>query len=302
MNILGLVFSLLLILSYAFYACSDKQKGSNRLRTTYIGHEKVQRKILNSYQSELYKNMGRLKQRISSIPTAEMAAEDELPDEEEAAQPAKPRKPDLNHECAKLDLWPLAQEGRANHPALYELAAKLIRTFYTSLNVKEKNFEYHFLDALLSAIKTHPQGALFAFEKLELPGYQHLYYKMLRGTKRWDLAAQTGYPPLLDYIKASSSKEKVCLFHAHPDVLTYLFGPKVSADLYAAIHQQGTALTRELVEKHFSEARLLSPDPELLDLLHFGHTDHPEFRKALVAQESHVSLRQTVFIDRGKGT
>lgn len=300
MNILGLVFSLLLILSYAFYACSDKQKGSTRLRTTYIGHETVHRKILNSYQSEVYKNMGRSGQS-SSIPIPELEAEEELPDEaEEKATPAKPKKPDLNHECAKLDLWPLAQEGRENHLALYELAAKLIRTFYAPLNVKEKNFEYHFLDALLTAIKTHPQGAPFAFEKLELPGYQPLYYKMLRGTKEWDLAAQIGYPPLLDYIKASSSKEKVCLFHAHPDVLTYLFGPKVAAALYPAIHQQGTALTKELVEKHFSDARLLSPDPELLSLLHFGHTDHPEFRKALTAQDNHVSLRQTVYLEKGK--
>ena len=57
MNILGLVFSLLLILSYGFYACWDKQWASSRLRTTYVGNEKITRQVLNHYQSEFYEGL-----------------------------------------------------------------------------------------------------------------------------------------------------------------------------------------------------------------------------------------------------
>lgn len=296
MNVLGLVFSLLLILSYGFYACWDKQTASNRLRTTYVGHEKVNRKILNSYQSAVYKNLGRKRNPATEIHAKELTDEEEIFDKEETAA-SKAQKPDMNHQCAKLNLWPLIQEGRENHPVLYELAANLIRTFYGSLNEREKRFEYRFLDALLSAARAFPQDTPFAFEKILLEDYQLLYYKMLKGTKEWDLAANIGYPSLLDYIKASSGQDKICLFHAHPDVFTVLFGPKVAANLYPAIHQQnGPALTQEFVEKFCSEAHLISVDPELLKLLEYGRPDHPEHKKTIVAHDNHICLRQTVYL------
>ncbi|HSX10107.1 MAG TPA: hypothetical protein VLF94_00100 [Chlamydiales bacterium] len=295
MNILGLVFSLLLILSYGFYACWDKQTASNRLRTTYVGHERANRKILNSYQSEVYKHLGRKAKPATEAHAASLVEEEELPDEEQPQTQAK--KPDPNHQCAKLNLWPLIQEGRECHPMLYELTANLIRTFYAPLSDGAKRFEYRLLDALLAAAKAFPRETPFAFEKILLPHYPLTYYKMLKGTKEWDLSAHVGYPPLLDYIKADPSKDKICLFHAHPDALTVLFGPTVAASLYSTVHQQGgPALTRELVEKHCSDARLLNLDPDLLALFEYGHPDHPEHKKTLIAHDHHISLRKTVYL------
>jgi hypothetical protein len=58
MNVLGLVFSILLILSYGFYACWDKHTAASRLRNTYVAYQQVNRKILNSFESSVYENFG----------------------------------------------------------------------------------------------------------------------------------------------------------------------------------------------------------------------------------------------------
>lgn len=294
MNILGLVFSVLLILSYGFYACWDKQLASSRLRTTYVSHEKVNRKILNSYQSKVYDHLG--SQKKTPEP------HEEETDEEEVSQPAQPKskKPDLNRECARLNLWPLIQEGREAHPTLYELAAKMIRTFYSPLQNQKKRFEYHFLDALLAAAKAAlQQRTPFALEKVDLndADLQRIYYKMLKGTKQWDLSLGLGYPSLLDYVKAERSTEKICLFHAHPDLITALFNGKIAASLYAEIHQkEGPAVTKELVEKVCSEHHQISVDPELFKLLEFGKPFHEEHKKTFIAEEGEISLRKNLYL------
>lgn len=291
MNILGLVFSLLLIFSYGFYACWDKQTASHRLRTTYIAHEKANRQILNSYQSEIYNHQWQGK--ATSKP-----GKKELSDEDAQKSPSVAvKKLDPNRECAKLNLWPLIQEGRENHPALYKLTARLIRTFYGSFEHSEKQFEYHFLDAILSSARTFPQNCPFAFEKILLKDYQPIFYKMLKGTKEWDLDMHTGYPPLLDYIKATPVQDKICLFHAHPDLLIVLFGHKVAAKFYPVMHQKkGPALTREWVEKFCSGAHLGTEYLECIELLEFGHPRHRELKKSFVAVDTCVSLRKTVYL------
>jgi hypothetical protein len=290
MNILGLVFSLLLILSYTFYACWDKQTASSRLRTTYRGHEIVHRKILNKYASEVYDQLT----RKSKAPNPD---EDEIYEEHEVS-PKKATVPDFNHTCSKLNLYPLIQEGRENHPLLYELAARLIRLFYAPLST-EKRFEYHILNSLLASAKAFPPDTPFAFEKLLLDDYQRIYYKMLKGTKQWHLPTNQGYPPLLDYIKSHPSHEKICLSHAHPDLLTVVFNESIATTLYPLIHQQdGPALTPELIRTLFSDAHQLEPDPALLLLLEYGHPNHSDPYRTLVAQDSNICLRQKVYLPK----
>lgn len=296
MNVLGLVFSILLILSYGFYACWDKQTASSRLRNTYTSYSQVNRKILNSFESQVYKGLEAVKATAK-----QEDHEEEFQPEEKAVENEK--KPGINRACSRINLWPLIQEGRENHPALYELAAKLIRTFYGSLHTGEKRFEYHFLDVLIASSKAalqedHP----FSLEKVALvkPDLQRVYYKMLRGTKHWDLIENIGYPPLQDYVKAESSEDKICVSHAHPDLLTVLFNSKIGWKLYNEIHQQSApALTEQLIEKVCSEMHQISVDKDLLKLLELGYPDHKEHKKAFIAEDEkgNVSIRKNLYID-----
>lgn len=291
MNILGLVFSLLLILAYTFHACWDKQLASTRLRSTYVGHESVHRKILNSYQSEIYEQL-----RVKKNPLEKKEAEEEVSEE-----PKNERKKQiaLNRECAKINIMPLIQQGREGHPLLYELTAKMIRTFYHPLKGKRKRFEYQFLDALISAGKRGDQEGELILEKLDLDdeALQKIFYRMLKGTKHWDLAAGVGYPPLLDYMKVGPSTDKICLFHAHTDLMAALFNHKIAEKLHEEIHRKnGPLLTKEFIEQVCSEFHQISVDQEIFELLELGRPMHEENKRAFVAQERDVMLRKNIYI------
>lgn len=296
MNVLALVFSLLLILSYGFYACWEGQLASARLRKTYLGHEKVNRKILNQYESEFYNHhLKKGKGAAVESPSDESSSDS---DEEGPAQESTPKPIPPNPECAKLNLWPLIQEGRESHPILYDLVIKLIRTFYGAFECDERSL----LNELLAAAKrTLQTQAPFALEKLDLddPDLQRLYYKMLRGTKKWDLASGVGYPPFLEYVKAAPLEGKTCLFHAHPDLIAALFNQKFAFRLHEEIHQKkGTALTGEFLQTLCRELHQLSIDPKFLELFQLGHPFHHDLKKSFLAEDAatDISLRKSVYI------
>ena len=89
---LGLVFSIILILSFGTYACFEKQMTSSRLRSTYISHQRANRKILNSYQSKIYESCrGQTTNPNSKNPS--LSVEE---DEDQVQQQVKPK--DINQE------------------------------------------------------------------------------------------------------------------------------------------------------------------------------------------------------------
>lgn len=292
MNILGLVFSILLILSYGYYALWDKHVAGIKLRNTYTSHQQANREIVNQYESAFYNGLRGAKSAPSSEKPGKKKTEKEPKTENETEKTVE-----FNKECARLNLWPLIQEGREDHLLLYELAAKLIRTFYGPLNTGEKRFEYEFLNVLLvSAKKAVQEKEFFSLEKISLldPKFQKVYYKMLKGTKKWDLREEVGYPPLLDYVKAEPLEGKICLFHAHPDMITVIFNSKFAKKFYDEIHKKdGSPLTEELIKRLASENRIISLDPDLFKLLQLnGYFGHEEKKTTFVADEGGVLLRK----------
>ncbi|MBX7066501.1 MAG: hypothetical protein K1X28_04665 [Parachlamydiales bacterium] len=297
MNVLGLVFSVLLILSYGYYALLDKHAAGIKLRNAYLSHYEANRKVLNQYESQFYNHaLKRAKTQTRS---------EEMQERQEAGEEINEKEPELNRECARLNLWPLIQEGKEAHPVLYELAAKLILTFYEPLHPEEKRFEYRFLNLLLASAKKSVQDEKkFALEKIVLldPEMQKIYYKMLRGTKKWDLREKTGYPPFSEYVKAEPSQEKICIFHAHPDLLTVIFNPKMAWKLHTEIHRQdGSPLTRELLERIAGETHIFTIDQKLLDLLQLsGYQNHEDQKKTFIADVGGVSLRKKLSLDNSR--
>lgn len=292
MNILGLIFSLLMILSFTFFACWEKQLGAHRLERTYVSHQEVARKILNRHERELYKN---LRNKPNPNEPAPVASTDK--------KATFPKNPQLNQECSRLNLLPLIEEGPEAHPLLYEVAAKLFATFYKPLFEKKARAEYAFLNQFLSLAKTAAaKEPSFALEKIRFsPALQPIYYKMLKGTKEWNLKEGVGYPSLLDYVKVDTGEEKLCLSHAHPDLLTVLFGPNAGPKLYEEIHQKNhPSITRELIEQICSEAHVLSLDPDLFAFFQFGKPNHKSTQLTFIEKDeaTHVALKKTIRLYR----
>lgn len=295
MNLLGLVFALLLIFSYGSYAVWDKHVTGNRLRNTHLSHKRANRALLNEFESNFYNNT--LKRHKTGPSQTSHKSKKEV-FEEEVNEDEK--IPEINKECSRLNLWPLIQEGRESHTALYELAAKMIRTFYDPLLPKEKRFEYRFLNVWLASAKKCIQGeeGAFSLEKITLldSDLQKIYYKMLKGTKKWDLEENIGYPPLQDYIKAEPHESKICVFHAHPDMVATLFNRKLAIKLCGEIHKKGGApLTRELIERLGNEAHIFSIDPALFELIQLsGYLQHEDKKKIFAADFGDVRLRKNL--------
>lgn len=296
MNVLTLVFSLILILSYGFFATWEKQTGSSRVRISTLGHQKATREILNELENEIYKNIASKPQSSDSSQTS--AKPETKPKTKKEGKPKEKQAPKLNAECAKLNLWPLIDTGKEVNPLLYEMTAKLVRLFYKDLLADQKaRYEYYLLDLLLEeATRLFAEDPAFAFEKITFPNptSQMIYYKMLKGTKQWDLTADTGYPPLLDYIKCIESKETICLFHAHPDLIALFFGLKAALPIYTEIHKQkGPPITQQVIERICQENHIIAINPALFPLLQLGHPQHKAQRAIVKAdEETSICLRK----------
>ncbi len=285
MNAIGFVFFVLSILSIGAFVSLEKQIGSIRLRASSLGHIYANRDILNQCESKRYKSL-KSKASPSKKETSNRTKQTQI----------KPPPP-INPECARLNLLPLMQNGSQEEMLIYHTAAKLLQGFYgDTLFEKKPKAGYQFLDALLKAGKKllAEQDGL-ALEKIAFQNkdLQHLYYKMLKGTK-----GNASYPSLIDFFKMDPNGNALCICHAHPRMLSALFSPKAAIALYNAIHAPNApTLSKDAIERICLDAHLLI-DPKILDLFDL-QTVHPELKKAMLIgedPETRISLKKTIFL------
>jgi hypothetical protein len=294
MNFITFVFSLLLIFSMGTFVALEKQAGNRRLRATYLGHVSANRKILSKWESEVYKSF-----RTPPSPPEENISTPKK------TEPKEVKIPQVNPECARLNLWPLIQEGREEHPFLYNTALKFLDTFYGShLFGAKPQAKVFFLNEFLKKAKIAIQKNRFSLEKLALdPSFQLSYYKMLKGTKEWDIEQKIGYPSLLDVIKVEETPSKICLCHAHPCQMEALFNKKAGLRLFHEIHQDTSLpVTKELIEKVCAESHMTISDPDLFSLIDMGRSNHAKKGKTtLIAEDrdTQIRLRKSIYVSSG---
>jgi len=295
MNAIGFVFCVLTILSIEAILSFEKQVSAHRLRSSYVGHAAANRQILDQITSRFYAS---LKQPSSSDDQEEKIAE-------EPQNPISlPPPPLINPHCARINLFPLIKIDVKEEPYLYETAAKLLRIFYgKALFDHRERAEYKFLDALLKEVRHQIVQEKFSVpEKVSFkdPHFQMIYYKMLKGTKKNDLLQEMGYPSLLDYIKIENAPSRICLCHAHPNLLAVLFTPKGAAKLYAAMHTpKAPLISQESIERICQEVHAPLLNPKIFDLIEISQGRHSSASKDTLFGEdldNHISLRKVVAI------
>jgi hypothetical protein len=283
MNILGFVFALLLIFSFSFAACREKNNNSFRMRDSYLGHQNASRGLVNKAESAIFRELSYKKQPPQEKKTKEKKTKTEV-----AKKTTRP--PRQNLPCARLNLWPLIVEGRSAQPALYDAACRLLSTFYKDLITSDaRTFLDCFLQSAKSVLSTKEPLCL---EKLKLANAdeQLIYYRMLKGTKKWEIGK--GYPPLSEYIKVDPNwTEKLCVTHAHPSLLQILFGAKTGKKLYETLHSENApVLSMELIDSIRGQAHEIASDAgSLYDLLLFGRPTHRSPNKVRLSAEDGAS-------------
>ena len=280
MNAIGFVFSILAILSFGFFVSLEKQTGAQRLRSSYMGHLYANREIKNRCESAFYKS-------LQSRPTEKKEEHSEK--REVTHKPYTP--PLINPACARLNLFPLIEQGVQTERCLYLTAIKLLHAFYGKTLPKEEQF----LNAWLEAIRTQlATENLCPLEKVKFkdPSLQLLYYRLLKGTKNGAI-----YPSLLDYFKVEKGQSKLCISHARPNLLEAIFSSKAGHALHEMLHaSRAPALSRETIERVCMEAFVLT-DPALFDLLELERPLHPQNPNELVMgidSETEVFLKKRV--------
>jgi len=291
MNVIGFVFCILAVLSLGASLALEKQVSAHRLRSSYLGHIAASREILDQTTSEFYAS-------LKCQPGSEKKWQGEKKSASQNTTPPPPPPP-INPFCARLDLTLLIEKG-LEEKALYEAAAKLLRIFYKDLF--EGQAETKFLDALLKVVRLQIAHQEFSgLEKVSFkdPHFQMVYYKMLKGTKKNDVLRGIGYPSLLDYVKIESAASKICLRHAHPNLLSVFFTAKGGTKLYEAIHTpKAPPVTKETIERICQEVRAPLLSPELFDLFEIAKGHDAPKETTLIGEDtgSRISLRKVVSI------
>ena len=290
MNVIPFVFTILLILSYSMAASFQGKLLSHRNQKAYTALCKAELHILRLSEERQFK----------SLP-GDLVKIEKKPSTRNQTRTSEPLElPEVNPVCAKLNIYELITKGQNDQAALYETAAKMIRTFYQNeLFKKEKRFEYKILDAILAGAKTKLEGKnTLALETIALSDktLQPFYYAFLKGTKHYKVS-EIGYPPLIDFWKIEKDPAKICLFHCNHDMLTVFFGPKTAAKLYAELRDPSkkAGLSLEAILEWSTDPQLHFVDKEVWDLIDFHRPKHGSaLVQTMLAEEEGVFIRKDV--------
>ncbi|MDP1608745.1 MAG: hypothetical protein Q8L98_05480 [Chlamydiales bacterium] len=297
MNILGIVFSMLLIFSFGFYACLEKQVSIHQIHKTFLAQAKIHHQILSDCEEKTYKSIKAIRKNKPSKSKSSSKTSEKSPEK-------KLKIPLVNPECARLNLWPLLQQEKKEeeHKLLYEQLAQMLKIYYEkhlfAFFSDRSELQDRFLDAWLLEIRKilteKPQEPVL-LEKIAFKdsSLQTLYYNMLRGSKN-------KYPPLLDFVKikqVTKDSEKLCLLHATPTMLSVFFTHAATA-IYEEMHKETLAVTQERIEELCRQHHATTPPKELFALLslsRFSHPSTPETTLWKEDEETKLSIRQKIY-------
>lgn len=296
MNILPFVFAVLLILSYGATSSFHSRIASRRNQKAHVGLRKTELSFLRQSEKEHYNELPGVAVKAEKT----NAPRSMLP----KSKPEKERQEELgkfNPPCARINLFPLVDQGREAHPKLYETAAKLLRTFYQNSALgSEKGVELQLLDSIVLAAKRSLQEEIsIPIETLDLqdPALQATYYTLLKGTKKCKLG-QKGHPPLIDYFKIERKQAPVCIFDAHPNMLAVFFGIKSAPAIHKALHEGlKKSIDLETIIELTHDSQLAMVDADVWKLLNFERPTHGNAsRRTLLIEdvETGISLRKDI--------
>lgn len=288
MNLLSMVMGLLLIFACTFSLTLRKENTAQRIEKTYQSHMNASRRILSTYESLCYENL--------------RGEKNEKQPKTKKETPKEKKIETINHECARINLFPLIADGKEKHPILYETAAQVLRNFYMlPLFDGQKRFEYQMLDAIIESAQQNKDTSLL--EKLALkdscvkPLYtmQSIYYRMLRGTKH--MPGDPGFPSLLECFTIEKQKMPICLRHASLEMLSALFGPRAAAIIAHERADSETPLTYQRIQDICAQNGQIGVSEDFLKLFDMQSCRHfHSGEKTLVQQDADVCLKQKVFL------
>jgi hypothetical protein len=286
MQILGLVAALLIIFAFSNKQLFEKHKSFAKINKSYSSHMIASRDLQNKSEKKYF-----------DLQKEEKAKKETKPSSIEQAK--KEKKIVASKNCDncynQINLYPLIEEGKENHPQLYLLASNLIKILYgNSLFYKEaniKNLNQKILNSIITSsqkiLKADASSEIF-LEKLffadsSLQGY---FYKMLKGSNR-------SYPAFLEnFVVDNSGKKaiKICLFHAKKDLLTSIFNEKMALMIIEKRKDKTEPFTQAELEIISKRSKFLVKDSNIWELISLNHKSQKPNQILLTGQDPKTKI------------
>ncbi|MBN2479019.1 MAG: hypothetical protein JXA94_02200 [Parachlamydiales bacterium] len=217
MNIYTFVLAFLMIFAVITNTLIFKKNTSKYISKSYVGFMKSNRKLLNKYEMNFYKNI--------KIDPATVDHKNKKNTDENKTRT-------INIENAKLNIFPLFSEDADSAKELFKITANLIKTLYQNKSFYKKGLEVELLNQMITSYKNlekKPKNIFLEKIKLKDQNYQMTYYKILKGTKFYNFEKNIGHGSLLDFVTVDNSKNsKIPIIDASNELLTSLFGSSIA--------------------------------------------------------------------------
>lgn len=257
MNILPLIFVFLTILSLTSYSFINQRSATTTEKRSYVGYMNAERLSRNSLESKKFQKIG----------SAGKSSQEKSLDPK--AVYVSPRIKNPPSEASRLSISLLFTPKPPQ--LLYETSAKLIRILYQDKTffkeAKINDLEYRILDLMIEkAGKEEPDSFTELFP--QDPFFQEIFYKMLKGTNRYQLDKNQGYPPLEDYLTLDRNNRKspVLFAYASLPLLQSLFNEKFALAIIEAEEKKWEQDQKHhtITESEFSDLFLKKANQGLL--------------------------------------
>ena len=242
MNVLGFIFSLLLLFGFSFYAFWEKTLYSQKLCSSFVSRHIATREMHNNYEKILYKAV----QKKNKTPKTSTTSED----------PKKRRflKSEEVPSCIKFNISIFLKEDQIDSNPLF---SAFFQSSYDSLlsasDVNCNSFYQRFLNLAKKLYEKDPENFHFGKIDFKEKKLQRLYYSLLKGSPHYFIEKK-GHPPLFNYLKIEPTESKICLSCATFDQLKAFFSESVAVRLW---NRKETPLERLSIKKEELEQILL---------------------------------------------
>ncbi|OGN61625.1 MAG: hypothetical protein A3F40_00160 [Chlamydiae bacterium RIFCSPHIGHO2_12_FULL_27_8] len=193
MNILGFIFTILMIFSIITNNLYLKAKNETIFSSSLNGFMKASRNLNNNFEKEIFKNLKTNNEKKEKILS---------------------KTRNINILNAKMNLYPLLDKKKSENAEYYNLAAKLIKELYKESDFYQEGFEFFLLDRIILNDKNTP-----SLDRIDLNNskFQKIYYKMLKGSKTYNI------PSFLDYFTIKEKDFKIPIKDASFELLKCAF-------------------------------------------------------------------------------
>ncbi|KPK33295.1 MAG: hypothetical protein AMS24_01575 [Chlamydiae bacterium SM23_39] len=216
MNILSFISAILIIFAMISHFMFKDHRDSVIMKKSIEGYLNAYRISQNSYESFLYKSS-------KSIKKKKTIDEKNKKNKEKKSKTNKKKKEEKDNKifsCGQINIYPLLKNGKIKEKKIYEITKRLMKLLYGKILNRE--IEDSLLDKIILMAKDKKD---FYLEKIDFQNQQlqSVWYKMLKGTKFYDFKKNVGYPSILDFIKISEKKDKICITKAKEELIFAMF-------------------------------------------------------------------------------